>query len=68
MWRGEVQHVEGVMKDIQEFFWSGVVFFDLFGNDDRVRVIRWYIVSLSCLTLLEKDNFCGRQIFQHRGD
>ena len=60
MWRGKIQCVKGMMKDLQEFFWSGVVFFDLFSNNDGLRVMRWYIVSLGSLTLLEKDDFWGR--------
>ena len=47
------------MEDLQEFLWSWGVFFDLFCNDNGVGIVRWHIVSLGSLALLDKDNFRG---------
>ena len=41
MWGVGVEGVEGVVEYFQEGFWIGVVFFDLGGNGDWVRVRRW---------------------------
>ena len=43
MWRVGVEGVEGVVEYFQEGFWVGVVFFDLGGDGDWVRIRRWGI-------------------------
>ena len=48
MWGVSVEGVEGVVEYFQEGFWVGVVFFDLGGNGDWVRIGRW-CVSEICL-------------------
>ena len=40
MWRVGVEGVEGMMEYFQEGFWVGVVFFDLGGDSDWVRIRR----------------------------
>ena len=41
MWGVGVEGVEGVVEYLQEGFWIGVVFFDLGGNSDWIRVGGW---------------------------
>ena len=43
LWRVGVEGVEGVVEYFQEGFWVGVVFFDLGGDGDWVRIRRWGI-------------------------
>ena len=59
MWRVGVEGVEGVMEYFQECFWVGVVFFDLGGDGDRVRVREWCVseIRLGFLVFLVRDDF-----------
>ena len=59
-WIG-VERVEGVVEYIQECFWVWVVFFDLGGDGDWVRVWGWCVseIRLGFLIFLMRDNFGG---------
>ena len=50
-----------MMEYFQEGFWVGVVFFDLSGDGDWVRIGGWCVseVSLGFLIFLVEDNFGG---------
>ena len=60
-WWVGVEGVEGVVEYFQECFWVGVVFFDLSGDSDRVRIRGWCVseVCLGFLIFLVGDNFGG---------
>ena len=49
------------MESLQECFWVGVMFFDLGGDGDSVRVGWWCVseVCLGFLIFLVRDNFGG---------
>ena len=49
------------MEYFQECFWVGVVFFDLSGDGDWVRIRGWCVseVCLGFLIFLVGDNFGG---------
>ena len=51
MWRVGVEGVKGMVEYFQEGFWVWVMFFDLGGDGDWVRVWRWG-VSKICLGFL----------------
>jgi hypothetical protein len=51
MWRVGIEGVEGMVEYLQEGFWVGVVFFDLGGDGNWVRIRRWG-VSEECLGFL----------------
>ena len=50
-----------MMEYFQEGFWVGVVFFDLGGDGDWVRIRGWCVseVHLGFLIFLVRDNFRG---------
>ena len=60
-WWVGVEGVKGVVEYFQECFWVGVVFFDLGGDGDWVRVRGWCVseVRLGFLILLVGDDFGG---------
>ena len=59
-WIG-VEGVKGMVECFQECFWVGVVFFDLGGDSDWVRVGGWHVseVGLGFLIFLVGDDFRG---------
>ena len=61
MWGVGVEGVEGMVEYFQKGFWVWVVFFDLGGNSDRVRVRGWCVseVGLGFLVFLVGDDFGG---------
>ena len=61
MWGVGVEGVEGMVEYLQEGFWVGVVFFDLGGDGDWVRVGRWRVskICLGFFIFLVGDNFGG---------
>ena len=61
MWGVSVEGVEGVVEYFQEGFWVGVVFLDLGGDSDRVRVGRWRVseIRLGFLIFLMGDDLGG---------
>ena len=59
MWRVSVEGVKGMVEYFQEGFWIGVMFLDLGGDGDWVRVWRWGVseVGLGLLVLRVRDDF-----------
>ena len=59
MWGFGVEGVEGMVEYFQEGFWVGVVFFDLGGDGDWVRIWGWCVseVCLGFLIFLVGDDF-----------
>ena len=62
MWGVGVEGVKGMVEYFQESFWVGVMFFDLGGDGDWVRVWWWGVseICLGSLVLLVRDDFGGR--------
>ena len=60
-WWISIEGVEGMVEYFQECFWVGVVFFDLGGDGDWVRIRRWCVseIHLGFLIFLVGDNFGG---------
>ena len=60
-WWVGVEGVKGVVEYFKECFWVGVVFFDLGGNGDWVRIRGWCVseVCLGFLIFLVGDDFRG---------
>ena len=59
MWRVGVEGVKGMVEYFQEGIWVGVMFFDLGGDGDWVRVRRWGVseVGLGFLVFCVRDDF-----------
>ena len=59
MWRVSVEGVKGMVEYFQEGFWVGVMFFDLGGDGDWVRIGGWCVfeVGLGFLVFCVRDDF-----------